>query len=216
MASAQVYQDRYAKTEATIAARSREVFAGYRTWRFAHRKRDNHPFFMIDGSPVRGADGVEVVPTYYADLHDCTCPSHQDGHLACKHMRAVRLWFEAVKRGEIAIPRRLTAGDRRVLERDADEVEALDVAHAADALLDAYHAQQARRRRDRYREPERPWWTTPNGGIVWLQEGDRIGPDTEVDVPTSVPVLGCSQPGCEDPRAPHEEWCPRHALVDAF
>lgn len=165
-----VYQDRIRKTEATIAARAEEVFLQHRRWRFAHRKADGHPFFMMDGSPVARADGTVEAPVYYVDLHDCTCPSHREGHLACKHMRAARLWYAAVKRGEIAVPRRMTAGDAAVLETAAEEAAGLDAAATADALLDAYDAQ---------RERERAWWLRGNGGVVWLETGDRIGPDTE-------------------------------------
>jgi hypothetical protein len=179
-----VYQTRAAKTQATIEANARGVFAAYRSWRFAHRKSDNHPFFMVDGSPVRVPSGDLVTPTYYVDLHDCTCDSHRKGRVACKHMRAVRLWFEAVKRGEIVVYRRMTAGDRAALEADSLLVEELDVAEAADSLLDTYHEQQARRRASRLAEPEQDWWLTgDNGGIVWLQEGDRIGPDTAMERP---------------------------------
>lgn len=218
MASAAVYQARAAKVEATVARNAVAVFAGHRAWRYAHRKADNHPFFMMEGSATR-ADGALVVPTYYVDLHDCTCPSHRDGRVACKHMRAVRLWFEAVKRGEIAIPRRMTAGDRRVLEADHAEHVAMDVAESADALLDAYHARQAATRAARWAEPEQAWWAIPNGGIVWLQEGDRVAPDTETaevpgDVPASVPT--CRQVGCDESCVPREPWCGRHVLVDAF
>jgi hypothetical protein len=209
MASAAVYQSKAAKTEATIAKNATIVFAGYRTWRFAHRKSDNHPFFMMEGSPIRHKDGTEEIPTYYVDLHDCTCPSHRDGRVACKHMRAVRLWFEAVKRGELSVPRRMTAGDRRVLEADHAQNASIDVAEAADALLDAYHAQQATQRASRWAEPEQAWWET---GIVWLKDGDRVAPDT---VPTSVPPT-CRQPGCDEPCVLQEPYCGRHVLVDAF
>lgn len=210
MASAAVYQSRAAKTEATIRARSLEVFAGYKAWRFAHRKSDNHPFFMIDGSPTKQPDGTVVIPTYYTDLHRCTCPSHTDGRVACKHMRAVRLWFEAVKRGEIVVPRRMTAGDRSILEAEHAENEAMDVAEAADSLLDTYHAQLAKERAARFAESDTDWLDT---GIVWLREGDRVHPDT-LEVPASVPT--CRQPGCDEPALKHEEWCGKHVLVDAF
>lgn len=243
MVARPVYQDTYAKTEATIAARSVEVFEQHRSWRFCHRKSDWHPFFMMDGSPVRQPDGTMAVPTYCVDLHDCTCPSHSSGRVACKHMRAVRLWFNAVKRGELQIPRRMTAGDRAILEAENVENEAMDTAESADALLDAYHQQQAQHRAQRYAEPEEAWWRTERGGIVWLQDGDRIGPDdgelpfqggnvvsvaddVEVGVvPTPVPEPvadlsaiwpSCAVDGCTDDREPHEIYCRRHVIVDAF
>lgn len=235
MVAPAVYQTKLAKTEATIAARAVEVFAQYRSWRFAHRKADGHPFFIMDGSPVKQSDGTMDQPVYYVDLHDCTCPSHRDGHMACKHMRAVRLWFNAVKAGEITIPRRMTARDRDVMEAAHAENEAMDVAESADALLDAYHREQARRRAAAYAEPEQDWWQTADGGIVWLQPGDSYGPDTEglsevgqpapaaPTVPTSVRMAGlsevwpaCQAAGCTDDTEPHERFCRRHVLVDAF
>lgn len=243
MVAPAVYQRKHEKTEATIAARSVAVFEQHRSWRFAHRKADHHPFFMIDGSPVRGADGLESVPTYYVDLHECTCPSHRDGRMACKHMRAVRLWFNAVKRGEIVIPRRMTPGDQVVLEADAAVADELDVATSADALLDAYQAQQVQQREVRQREPEQDWWKTGDGGIVWLQDGDQIGPDdgelrtiggtsahawaSGTGVGTSSAVAtrkagldalwpSCAAAGCSDEPEPRERYCHRHVLVDAF
>lgn len=211
MAAPAVYQDRATKTRATIAANAAVVFAGHRSWRFAHRKRDNHPFFMLEGSPVRQPDGSTAVPTYYVDLHECTCDSHTRGHVACKHMLAVRLWFAAVKRGEIRIPRRMTAGDRVVLEREHAENEAMDVADAADCLLDGYHAEQAKRRAARYDEPDQPWWLTRDGGIVWLQEGDEVRMDTDRTVGGT-----CEQAGCGDAHLVGERYCQEHLLVDAF
>lgn len=202
------------KTAATIAANAAVVFRGYRTWRYCHRKADGHPFFMLEGSPVRQPDGSEKVPTYSVDLHDCECPSHRDGKVACKHMQAVRLWFEAVKRGEIVVPKRMTPADAAVLEADAAVAVELDVAEAADAMLDAYHEDLRRREAARFREPEQAWWERPDGGIVWLMPGDRIGPDTAP--PVEVGAEPCRARGCEILDVDPDGYCARHALVDAF
>lgn len=216
--TAEVYQRRIAKTQATIEARAVEVFEQHRTWRFCHRKADWHPFFMLEGSPVRRPDGSVEIPTYGVDLHDCTCDSHRKGRLACKHMKAVRLWFEAVQRGEIVVPRRMTAQDHATLEADSVVADELDVAEAADAMLDAYHDQQAKQRAARYAEPALDWWLTDTGGLVWLQAGDKIGPDTEALHEVGGPDVGtiCQQADCDEPAASGERWCERHLLVDAF
>lgn len=214
----EVYQRKLVRTQATIEARAVEVFEQHRSWRFCHRKSDWHPFFMMEGSPLRRPDGTDETPTYGVDLHDCTCPSHRQGRQACKHMKAVRLWFEAVRRGEIVVPRRMTARDHATLEADSALSDQLDTAEAADGLLDAYHQQQAKRRADAYADPATDWWLTETGGLVWLQAGDKIGPDTgqlrEIGVPSSVPA--CQQADCEDPCVEGERWCERHVLVDAF
>jgi hypothetical protein len=219
--SPQARRTRAERTEATIKANAQVVFQGYRAWRFCHRKSDNHPFFMIDGSPVRQPDGTERRPTYYVDLHSCDCPSHRDGRVACKHMRAVRLWFEAVKQGEIVVPRRMTRADTALLTAAAAVAGELDIAESADALLDAYQAQQRQQRSDRWAGPEQAWWQRDDGGIVWLQEGDRVYPDTAPEVPPSVtepadPALRCRALHCADDDVDVDGFCPRHALVDAF
>ena len=48
---------RRAKQAATIQARATEVLRSHPSWRFCHRKADGHPFFMLEGSPVRQPDG---------------------------------------------------------------------------------------------------------------------------------------------------------------
>lgn len=187
MTSPAVYQERYEKAERKRQEAAKGLLeyhlSGIRRWRFAHRKSDNHPFFIIDGTEtIDRKTGARHTPVYYTDLHECTCDSHTKGRVACKHILAVRLWFDGYKRGDIQAPRCASKADNDILEAASAIAESLDVANAADALLEKYEADQAKRRAAA--RPAVDWWETDTGGIVWLQEGDTITPDT---VPTSVP-----------------------------
>lgn len=186
-----VYQaDKAAKAAEKRLESARELLgyhlSGIRRWLFAHRRADNHPFFMMQGSPVRSEDGGLSTPTYYVDLHDCTCDSHRRGFVACKHMLAARLWMDAYRRGEVTLPRSITQADTDLLEAASLIAEDLDVANAADCLLDQYDAIQAKAKAAV--KPAHDWWLTDSGAPVWLASGDTYAPDTTVPAP--VP------PGC--------------------
>jgi hypothetical protein len=140
--------------------------SGIRRWLYAHRKDDGHPFFVIQGSVVRHRDGGVSAPVYWTDLHDCTCDSHRKGFVACKHMLAVRLWFDLYKRGAIPLPRSAVAGDADVLEQASRIAEDLDVAGAADSLLDQYDARLAAERASV--RPARDWWLADDGSSIFL------------------------------------------------
>lgn len=179
MAQARVYQpDRHARAAEKRAEAARELLeyhlSGIRPWLYAHRKQDGHPFFVIQGTVVHHRDGGVSTPVHWTDLHDCTCDSHRKGLVACKHMLAVRLWHEAVKRGEVALPRNATRRDADLLEQASRIAEDLDIAEAADALLDRYEAEQRAAVR-----PAREWWLTDAGAPVWLAPEDGYAPDTD-------------------------------------
>lgn len=187
-----VYQDRYVKAEMKRVESGRELLgyhlAGINRWLFAHRRSDSHPFFMIYGSSPQ---------PYYTDLHDCTCDSHQKGRVACKHMLAVRMWFEAYKLGEISLPTTATRSDMSLIAEASAIAEAVDVAMAADCLLDQYdaaHPDQAHSKPVPSAEAV-DWWMTDEGAPVWLRAGDTYAPDTLVPAPVPAGELAACNNG---------------------
>lgn len=185
-----VYQDRYATAEQKRIESAKELLgyhlSGITRWLFAHRRADNHAFFIVPGTSTP----ADPTPVYYTDLHDCTCPSHKKGYVACKHMLAVRMWFAAYKAGEIVLPGTATRYDTDVLEAASTIAHELDIANAADCLLDQYDAAQAKATpAPRVASNEAvDWWLSDSGAPVWLMEGDTYAPDSLVPAP--VPAGG--------------------------
>jgi hypothetical protein len=151
--------------------------SGRDRWQLGHRKRDGKAFFWVPSSrPTRPGE-----PKLYhgTDQNDCSCDDRQrradsDREHACKHMLAVRLWYQAFKRGEIGVPGQgqLSQDDRRDLAEGARRVDE----QATQADVDDWREWD----RDLAREAGRaPGYarTAQDGRPVWLQPGDRWGDD---------------------------------------
>jgi hypothetical protein len=69
------------------------LFARHGEWQQGHTK-DGRPFFAVPGS--------EPGLFHLADQTDCSCPDRRERGVACKHMRAVRLWMAAYQTGAVA------------------------------------------------------------------------------------------------------------------
>jgi hypothetical protein len=122
---------------------------------------------------------LERPVAWYADQNGCNCDARKwaSGE-PCKHMLAVRLWFEAWKRGEIVIPARATSRDRAVLEAEHAAIEDRDAAAATSARIEKelfYRAKEAATQREDVAKLE--WWQHDDGRPVWLQPEDRYEPD---------------------------------------
>jgi hypothetical protein len=209
--SVAVYQDKAAKRAAAAA----EIFAGHRTWSYGRRRADGHPFFVVPGSPVRERqpDGsmLERPVAWYADQNGCNCDARKwaSGE-PCKHMLAVRLWFEAWKRGEIVIPARATSRDRAVLEAEHAAIEDRDAAAATSARIEKelfYRAKEAATQREDVAKLE--WWQHDDGRPVWLQPEDRYEPDHVPAADAYQPdaaAIDTTRPDPRDPAAPFPSW----------
>jgi hypothetical protein len=165
--------------------------SGADRWQFGHRKRDGKAFFGVPSSrPGRPGE-----PRLYhlADQNDCSCDdrrrkSELDREHACKHMLAVRLWYQAFKRGEVGVPGQgvLSSRDRAELLADAEQVARV----AREGDVDDWPEWDRDLARETGRSPV-SHRTSRDGRPVWLQPGDRWGDEIIPDEPTStVPAPG--------------------------
>jgi hypothetical protein len=157
--------------------------SGADRWQFGHRKRDGKAFFGVPSSEPPKPGQARLY--HLADQNDCSCDDRRrkielDREHACKHMLAVRLWFEAFKRGEVGVPGQgtLTSRDRAELHADAEQVaqagQSGDVADWPEwdrELLAETGGSSARSRAN-------------DGRPVWLRPGDRWGDEV---IPGDVP-----------------------------
>lgn len=213
--TAAVYQNGVANPKRSSDAEA--LFASWRAagkqWLFAHRRGDGRPCFIIPGTPARPRKGSAETPArvaWYTDLHGCNCPPRRQWKTGepCKHMLAVRLWFDAYQRGEIALPPRATSADAAALVADAAAIPEMDAAAAADAVSDLYDYEQAKAAEAALPPVALDWWQADDGRPVWLTSEDRYEPDTVR--PTPGPVLVTVQPepapSGPDPRHPESPF----------